>query len=222
MIDITGQKFNRLTAIEPVYKGKNSVWYWKFKCDCGNEKVCNSVEVRRGKTKSCSCLALERNKDGRYTRKHGLSDSRLYSIHSGMKGRCYRKTHSNYKYYGGRGIKICDEWLGKDGFIHFYEWAINNGYKKGLTIDRIDVNKGYSPDNCRWTTRLKQCNNKRNNCYVTFNGITHTTSEWSKLLGFGREGISARLRNGWTIEEALTIPKGGRRANYKNEETNRG
>ena len=222
MIDITGQKFNRLTAIEPVYKNKNRAWHWKFKCDCGNEKVCNAIEVRRGKIKSCGCLPLEHNKNGEYTRKHGMSDTRIYSIYCGIKRRCYSIANQDYQHYGGRGITMCDEWLGKDGFVRFYEWAKQNGYKEDLTIDRMDVNKGYSPDNCRWTTRLGQGVNKRNNRYITFNGETHIFSEWCRIKGFSKSLLGHRLNDGWTIEEALTIPKGGRRANYKNEETNRG
>jgi len=216
MLDIKGEKYNKLTAVKPVYKNKSRTWYWLFECECGKEKICNATEVRRGKIKSCGCLTLNHNKDGEYTRKHRMSSTRIYSIYKGIKRRCYSNNSQDYQYYGGRGITMCDEWLGKDGFVNFYKWSERNGYNEDLTIDRIDVNKGYSPSNCRWTTRLGQGSNKRNNRYLTLNDETHTFSEWCRMKGFSKSLLEHRLQNGWSVEEALTIPKGERRVKYKN------
>lgn len=200
MIDITGQKFNRLTAIEPVYKDKNGVWHWKFKCECGNEKVCNSARVKDGNIKSCGCLRKEKHIT------HGMRYTRIYKIYHCMKGRCYYPSNNRYKNYGARGIKICDEWLGKDGFVHFYEWAKSNGYNDNLSIDRIDVNGDYKPSNCRWATRTEQANNTTANCYYTYNNETHTVTDWGRMVGIDSETIRARIRRGWTVEDALTKP----------------
>jgi len=222
MIDITGQKFNRLTAIEPCYCKKGKGWYWKFKCDCGNEKVMFLSAVKNGYSKSCGCLTREvASVRGKSNTKHGLSKHPLYKKWRGIKQRCFLKSRDGYENYGGRGITMCDEWLGKNGFYNFYNWAIQNGYKKGLTIDRIDVNGNYEPTNCRWVTMKTQGNNRRNNKLIEYKGTTHTIAEWADIIGVNRSNIHNRLHNGWTIEEALTIPKGERRVTYKNG-TNRG
>lgn len=107
--------------------------------------------------------------------------------------------------YGGRGITICDEWLGKDGFKHFYDWAMSHGYADNLSIDRIDVNGNYCPENCRWLNNKRQCNNKRNNRLISFNGETHTAMEWSEITGINYGTLKNRLdKYGWTVERALT------------------
>ena len=120
----------------------------------------------------------------------------------------------SYKDYGGRGIKICDEWLGEHGFEHFRDWALANGYRDDLTIDRIDVNGDYSPENCRWATMKQQCNNKRNNHLITIDGVTRTATEWGNDIGLTAYEVHARLQYMGEIE-AVTIPKGDPRANRK-------
>lgn len=134
--------------------------------------------------------------------KHNLCKNKVYYIFYSMKQRCYNPNNKSYKNYGNRGIKICDEWL--SNFINFYNWAMDNGYKEGLSIDRIDNNKSYSPENCRWTNRKIQNLNKRNNKYLTFNNKTMTISEWEKELNLKSDRIGYRLRYGWSIERALT------------------
>lgn len=131
--------------------------------------------------------------------------TRIYSIYKGMKDRCRYKTNDNYERYGGRGIRVCEEWLAD--YMNFYNWAINNGYKEGLTLDRIDPNKNYEPDNCRWATYKEQANNTRRNNFITYNGETHTLTEWAEKLGIKRSTLNTRIhRQHWNIEKALTTP----------------
>lgn len=141
--------------------------------------------------------------------KHGLSNTRLHRIWHSMYCRCYYKSTNQYKNYGGRGIKVCEEWKHMQGFINFYNWAINNGYKETLTLDRIDNNKGYCPSNCRWITPKEQSNNRRNNVYYTFNGETKTSKQWCELYNISQTTLLDRLKRGWTLEQALTISTKG-------------
>ena len=134
--------------------------------------------------------------------------SRLSCIFRGMKNRCYNPHHRYYAYYGGRGIKICDEWFtphSQEGFRAFKAWALKNGYQEGLTIDLIDNDKDYSPDNCRWVTMLVQSNNRSCCHYITFNGVTKTLTEWSKELEIPYITLKQRLNKyGWPVEKALS------------------
>src|SRR5699024_878348 len=130
---------------------------------------------------------------------------RLKSIHRGMKSRCYDKKSINYKYYGGRGIRICDEWL--ESFNKFYQWAIINGYSNELTIDRIDSNKDYTPDNCKWSSKSEQAYNRSMSVKLTLKGRTMHMTEWAEELGIDKKILSWRYRNGWSDEEILTRPR---------------
>lgn len=204
-IDLTGQRFGRLNVVGFARKTKDRQFMWKCKCDCGNEVYVRGYSLRSGNTRSCGCLQVETNIKLRQT--HGMAHTRLYNVWVGMKGRCSSPSSGCYKYYGGRGIRVCDEW---QNFTPFYEWAINNGYQDNLTIDRIDVNGNYCPNNCRWITAKEQSNNTRRNHYITFNGETKTLKEWAKQLHICHTSLIERLDRWDSVEDALTIPKGGK------------
>lgn len=141
----------------------------------------------------------------------GISKTRLYIIWSHMKQRCYNEKHNKYQMYGAKGIKVCDEWL--NDFMSFRKWALENGYRENLTLDRIDGRKGYEPSNCRWRTYMQQANNMSSNHFLAHNGETHTISEWSRIVGIKRVTIERRINKyGWSVMEALTVqPKIGKR-----------
>ena len=166
LIDLTGQRFGRLTVIERAGKDYIGQAMWRCRCDCGNVTVVAGGNLRTGNTKSCGCYGHELTIGGYRSRTHGGTcdggkRTRLYRIWRAMKTRCYNLNAQNYKDYGGRGITICPEWL--HDFVAFRDWALSHGYRDDLSIDRIDNDKGYSPDNCRWATAKEQRANQRSN-----------------------------------------------------------
>lgn len=202
-IDLTGQKFGRLTVIERAENNGNVVC-WVCKCDCGNVRIVQGCSLRNGRTTSCGCFQRERvqNKTIHGQAKKG-NKTRLYKIYHGMKVRCTKKSGQNYKYYGLKGIAICDEWL--NNFQSFYNWAMSNGYADNLTIDRIDSSKGYAPNNCRWVSYKEQNNNTSRNRLITYNGKTQTIAQWAEETGIKYGTLIARInRSHWNVERALT------------------
>lgn len=176
--DITGERFGRLVVLREFgRKEKNKHICWVCVCDCGNEKIVDGVHLRRGKSTSCGCYSkektVERSKqmfeDGRMCSHttHGFSKTNLYKTWANIKTRCYNTNNRAYKWYGAKGITMCDEW--RNDFCTFKRWAELNGYKPGLTIDRINPFKGYHPDNCRWITIQEQRKTTRR--YITEHGI---------------------------------------------------
>jgi len=159
LIDITGQKFGRLTAIECVASGTNQHAQWRCMCDCGTETIVAAQHLKQGTTKSCGCLRLEITRQRSTI--HGKCYEKLYCIWKTMRQRCSNSKARQYPQYGGRGICVCDEW--QNNFMAFYHWAMTNDYSHGLSIDRIDNDGNYEPTNCRWATKHQQGANKRNN-----------------------------------------------------------
>lgn len=189
--NLTGQRFGRLTAVERAGKDKHQKALWRCSCDCGGTLITRASNLKSGATSSCGCLH----------KPHGGHGTRLYRIWKGMKDRCRRCSHSSYECYGGRGISVCEEW--NQSFETFREWALANGYRDGLTIDRVEVDGNYCPENCRWVTMKEQGNNRRNTLRILYNGETHTIAEWSKITGIKYSTIYMRLYNGWSVKEAL-------------------
>ena len=215
-----GQKFGRLTVIELDHvehtidnSGKTcNKEYYKCVCECKNEVIVLKDYLKNGHKRSCGCLHKEvtREKFLGANKTHGMSETRLFYIWKTMKVRCNCKTNKNYKYYGGRGITICQEWL--EDFMNFYNWSIANGYnenapKNAITLDRIDNNKGYCPENCRWTSQKVQANNNRHNHPITYNGETKNIGEWAEVFNLTRHIILNRLRKGWSLDKTFMTPK---------------
>ena len=199
--DITGEKYHKLTAIKRV-ENINGRVTWEFRCDCGNTIYLNKDRVLAGNDHSCGCQ--KRKQCGSLNYIHGKTDTPLYEIWKSMKQRCCNQNVSNYHNYGGRGIKVCDEWM-RD-FKAFYDWAITNGWKKGLSIDRINNDGDYSPSNCKWSTRTEQLNNTRQNKLLSYKGKIQTISQWAREIGMKEETLRTRLNLGWDVEKALTTP----------------
>lgn len=194
------QKYGKLTIIgidhQKTYSNGYTVDFVKCKCDCGNEKVINYNNIKRGLVNSCGCITRTAN---------GLSKTRLYQIYRHLINRCNYKKDINYKNYGGRGITVCQDW--QDDFMIFYNWALENGYQDNLTIDRIDVNGNYEPTNCRWVTMKIQQNNRSNNRILEYKGQKKTITEWANYCGLSYRNLYYRLNNGYTIEQAIEKPK---------------
>lgn len=202
--DLSSMKFGRLSVISRADNSKSGKAMWKCRCDCGNKVIVDGYSLRSGNTKSCGCLQREivisKNT------KHGKSKTQLYRVYRHMKERCFSEADKRFPDYGGRGITICDEWLGRDGFQNFYEWSLRNGYANDLSIDRKDVDGNYCPENCRWVNMKVQQNNRRNNHILEYKGESKTLSEWSAVTGIKSLTILNRLKLGWSVEKALTEP----------------
>jgi hypothetical protein len=197
--DLSSMIFGKLTVIERAGSTRDHRPTWLCKCECGNEKVVEGDSLTRGKTKSCGCIRSEVMKARQY--KHGFSNERMWDIWRNMISRCYDDTYENYKNYGGRGIRVCDEW--KNDYLSFKSWALNNGYSDNLTIDRKDNDRNYEPSNCRWATEDMQNYNKRNTVYITINGETRNLKEWSDLSGISKGLIYRRFKKGWQGSDLL-------------------
>lgn len=198
------KKYNRLTikSVSGEVKGRCSTWL-SCQCECGNMKVIRFDYVINGRTKSCGCYRKDNaRKQSKELETHHLSNTRLFEIHRAMKRRCYDKSTEHYNNYGARGIKVCDEWL--NSLESFAKWSYANGYNDTLTIDRIDNNGNYEPNNCRWVDQQTQQNNKRNNIKIEHNGKIKTIAQWSKELNISYGKLYSRIvKKNMTIENIL-------------------
>ena len=205
---LIGNRYGRWTVVDSaearvVGRGEHRR-YWLCKCECGTQREVSEPSLLSGKSLSCGCYHRDRMKSvGKVNLKHGMSDTRLYRIYKHMKNRCYNQSDIRYDRYGGRGIKICDEW---SEFEPFMIWALKNGYDDSLTIDRIDVDGDYSPSNCRWASVKEQNNNRSSSHYYTIDGVTHNISEWANIYNVPYKRVWKRLKYGWDIQRALTEP----------------
>lgn len=209
MIDLTGKVFDKITVIGLSHKvrtGKCFKYLWKCKCECGKEflRRGDSLRAKRG-FKSCGCYRIEFSKkffnENNPNKTHGLYKTRIYKIYSKMKERCYNENYPEFHLYGGRGIKVCDHWM--NDFMNFYNWANENSYSDDKSIDRIDTNSDYTPENCRWADVYTQANNKRNNVILTHEGKTMTLANWARHLGLPYTTLANRKRRGKSVEDIL-------------------
>lgn len=173
LIDETGNRYGRLTVVSRADNTKRGLARWNCVCDCGNKTVVIGNNLRNGNTTSCGC----RHNEGLHTT-HGKSKTRLHRIWQNMKNRCGNKNTPGYVNYGARGIGVCKEW--SNDFAAFYDWATKNGYNDSLTIERIDVNGNYCPENCKWIPNSDQSLNRTDNVFLEYNGERMPVSEWAK------------------------------------------
>lgn len=207
--NLVGERFGRLTVVEKAGKANSHGVLWKCVCDCGKTTVTRSRYLRGGSTRSCGCLRAEQksawmSKSAQWNTKHGMAKrgriANLYTRWESMRNRCYNPSNIMYHRYGGRGIRVCDEW---EEFEPFKEWAIANGFNKGLALDRVDGNGDYCPGNCRWVTQKENNRNKSNLVYLTIDGERHLLVDWAEMTGQPRARLYYRKKNGWTDEEVV-------------------
>ena len=194
-------RFNKLTVVSLNDKKRRGKLLWDCVCDCGVEKVVMGEYLKNGDTSSCGCFKKEKL-SSLYT-KHGAKGTPEYSTWCKIKERCRNKNCRSYKHYGGRGISVCESWVGENGFINF----LNDMGKRPSSIhsiDRIDVNGDYCKGNCKWATCKQQQNNRRNNKIVEYNGVKGTLSQIANIFNVNYELLRLRIRWGWSIEESIT------------------
>lgn len=197
-IDLTGQRFGRLVVLKEVERNKFGHIQWLCQCDCGNTVISSTSVLRAGKRKSCGCI------QPRYYAKN----KRLYGVWCGMLNRCENQNTKSYKDYGARGIAVCPEW---HTFKNFLDWAISSGYDQEApfgeyTIDRVDTNGDYCPENCRWVSYKQQARNNRHNHLVTIDGETMPLVSAAEKYGISINTVKMRIKRGWSDVDAITTP----------------
>lgn len=205
--DLTGMRFGRLVAdyrAEDLVKNGSRLVMWHCTCDCGNTKVVRAKSLMRGDTTSCGCYLREKVR--RIASKHNGFGTRLYNVWDSFRQRCNNPNNKAYCNYGGRGINICEEW---NDFSVFREWAFATGYKEDAkrgecTLDMVDVDGDYCPENCRWISMAEQNRNKRTTSYYELNGERRSLMDWSKTTGIKYQTLFRRYKAGWDAESVLT------------------
>ena len=213
-INLEGQKFNRLLVLERTCsKDKRGSAYWRCLCDCGNIIEARGTHLRSGGVQSCGCLVKDTAHNLNLT--HGDTNRRLFKIWTQMRNRCNNPNNYHYFLYGGRGITVCDEW--EQDYNSFKTWSLEHGYDETLTIDRINNNGNYCPENCRWVSYKEQGNNRRTNKCLSYNNETHTLTEWAAITGINFATLQSRIKMNWDVEKVLTTPvrKYCRRMNFE-------
>lgn len=195
-IDMTNKRFGRLVVIKADKRNKHGELYWLCKCDCGNVKSIKGSKLRNGWTQSCGCLQKEWVSE--HFSSHRMSNSSLYKIWGNMKTRCYSPKNNRFYCYGGRGIKVCDEWL---DFNNFAEWAFANGYEEGLSIERKNINRNYEPDNCCWIPLKNQTQNRSNTVWITYHNQTMCMAEFARKMNVSVNVIRNRIKKGMTGDQ---------------------
>lgn len=202
-MDLTGKKFGRWTVLQFSHS-KNKIRYWLCECECGTVRPVRQLSLTSGRSKSCGCYHREEAKSiGQRSLKHGDVGTKLYGVWNGMKTRCQNPNSKYYSDYGGRGVKVCDEW---QNYIGFKQWAISSGYREKLSIERIDVNGDYCPNNCIWIPLSEQNYNKRNTRHINYNGKSYTIKEVAEITGLKPRTIAGRYERGWTPEQIFSTP----------------
>jgi len=205
IIEMTGYKFNGCEVISRNSLNDDKKATWNCRCFCGNSFVTTGKSIRNGGVKSCGCLRQAVLNKQRNKKIHGETGTRLYNIWRGMKKRCRLPKANGYKYYGAKGIDVCDEWF--NSYENFRNWSINNGYSDELTIDRIDVKGDYEPSNCRWIDWKTQERNRSNNVYIIYEGNKMTKSEAAEKIGISLQLLDYRLKNKNDIDTKPSFPQ---------------
>lgn len=202
LVNLVGETFGRLHVVEFAGTSKQKRM-WRCECSCGRTSVVPTAMLKNGNTKSCGCLGVEARAQAtsRANTTHGKSKTPTYGVWFNMIRRCEQSNHKSFHQYGGRGVKVCEEWKSFAGFL-----SDMGERPDGYTIDRIDTNGNYEPGNCRWATQKTQQNNRRNNRLLTANGLTMTMQAWAEVNGLTADAISKRIDSGWSVDRAVTQP----------------
>ena len=205
--DLTGRRFGRLTVSGVA--GRSDGILWACECECGGKHQAKTGHLKAGAVQSCGCLVVDVAKENvkaanKKNTTHGMSHSRLDEIFKNMLARCYKPQNKRWDRYGGRGIKVCDQW--RENRSAFFCWALANGYEASRSIDRIDVNGDYTPKNCRWATTRQQANNTSRSVHLTWHNETATVTEWAAKLGVRASALQHRVDRGWPEDRIFTQP----------------
>lgn len=202
-LNLTGERYGRLVVQEKTTIRRSGQVVWLCRCDCGKYCKATTGDLRSGRHSSCGCYQKELVSKLMST--HGESKTRLYGIWCAMIKRCENKNGQGFENYGGRGISVCPEW--RNDYVAFRDWSMLNGYSDNLSIDRIDVDGDYCPENCRWSDRYTQMNNTRRTRQFEYKSEVHTLREWSDITGISFTLLKGRLQRGWSFEKTLTTEK---------------